>query len=537
MRSRMRVKLAMSALAGSMAVTSCVSGAQVDTSGVVTAAWGAPQNPLLPGDTNEENGSKVIGSILTGLYSYDPRTAAPVPENAESVTSTDQQHFTVRIKPDWTFSDGTPVTASSYVDAWNYTALATHRQLNSSYFQYIQGYRQVAPTTGAPTAATLSGLKVVDATTFTVALTQKFAAWPSTLGFGAFAPLPPSFFKDPAAWAAHPVGDGPYRISSYLPGEEVDLVPDPGYRGTQKPQNKGVDLKVYTDPDSAYADLLSGSLDIDDMLPLTRLATARKDLGDRLEVTPAGSLSHLEFPLYDPAWSGARGAELRQGLSMAIDRPLVAAKIMDGTVVPATDWTSPVLGAAGGYRAGLCGVYCSYDPARAKQLVAAAGGLPGGSITISYNADGGNGPWVDAVCHSIDNALGDDRACVGRPVPTFAQLRTAISGRRMTSAFRSSMSMDYPLLQDFLQPLFSTGGAANDPGYSNPAFDSLVDRANAAPDRATANGLFQQAEQQLVADMPAIPLWYQDSVVGHSAAVSDVLMDGFRTPVYYAVRK
>ncbi|MFC1416117.1 peptide ABC transporter substrate-binding protein [Streptacidiphilus cavernicola] len=530
----MHVKAVVGAVVLLLGCTACGGTAGARSGGVVTAVWGAPQEPFTPGDSIDSNGVKVVESILTGLISYDPKTSAPVKENAASISSTDQQHFTVTLEPGWTFSDGSPVTASSYVDAWNYAALSTHKQLNASYFQYIQGYHAVQPSSGAPTADTLSGLRVVNDTTFTVALSQKFSTWPETLGAAAYAPLPAAFFKDPAAWEKHPVGDGPYRIASYVVNQQVDLVPYTGYRGTQKPQNDGIDLKVYTDPASAYADLQAGRLDIDDTLPLTELGNAAGDLDGRLVNTPSGSLSHLAFPMYAKGWGGKRGAEVRQGISMAINRPLIVSKIFHGTVTPATDWTSP---SVSGYRAGLCGAYCRYDPAAAKQLIAAAGGIPGGSFTITYNADAGNQPWVDAVCNSINNALGDDRACVGRPVATFADFRNQVGNRQMTGPFRSSWEMEYPLTQDFLQPLFATGGAGNDPDYRNPAFDALMGQADAAPDSASADRLYQQAEGLLAADMPSIPLWYQNSVAGYSAAVSDVRMDGFRTPVYYAVRK
>ncbi|WP_370155766.1 ABC transporter substrate-binding protein [Streptacidiphilus sp. EB129] len=482
----------------------------------------------------DSNGIKVMNCVLTGLLSYDPKTSAPVYEDAASITSTDEQHFTIKLKDDWTFSDGTPVTAASYVDAWNYAALVTNQQVNSSYFQYIQGYTAVAPNSGKPTAATMSGLKIVNPTTFTVALTQKFSTWPQTLGSFIYDPLPASFFKDPAAWAKRPVGDGPYTVASYVPGQEIDLLPYAGYRGRQKPENKGIDLKVYTSTTAAYADLLSGRLDIDDTLPLTELRNASGDLHGRVVNTPSGSLSRLGFPLYAKGWSTAQGAEVRQGISMAINRALIASKILNGTVTPASDWTAP---GVNGYDPGLCGVYCSYDPVRAKKLIAAAGGLPGGSMTISYNADGGNAPWVDAVCNSINSALGNDRACVGEPTPTFAEYQNHITGREMTGAFRTSWEMDYPLAQDFLQPSFTTNGAANGSGYSNPAFDSLINQANAASSTAAANGFYQQAEQQLVLSMPAIPLWYEDSVAGYSSSVSQVQMDEFRTPEYYAIRK
>ena len=528
------VRAAGTAAALSLIVTGCAGRPEASSRGLVIAAWGVPQNPFVPGDTYDSNGIKVVDSILTGLLSYDPRTSAPAYEDAASITTEDQQHFTVTLKSGWTFSDGSPVTASSYVDAWNYAALATNHQINSAYFDCIQGYAAVAPASGRPTSTTMSGLKVVNSTTFTVALNQKFSSWPQTLGDFVFDPLPASFFKDPEAWEKHPVGDGPYRITSYTPDREVVMTPYPGYAGLQKPQNSGIDLKVYTDPDAAYADLLSGTLDIDDTLPLGELANASADLHGRLVDTPSASLSRLAFPLYAAGWNAAGSAQLRQGISMAINRPQIAEKILHGTVTPATDWTAP---GVSGYLPGLCGSYCTYDPKRAKKLIAEAGGLPGGSITISYNADGGNQPWVDAVCNSIDNALGDDHACLGKPVATFAQLRDRITARQMTGPFRSSWDEDYPLAQDFLQPTYTTRGADNDSSYHSGSYDALIDQGNAAPDSAAANRYYQQAERQLAADMPAIPLWYQNGVAGYSAAVSGVTMDGFRTPVYYAVKK
>ena len=527
-------KVAAAAAVISLLTAGCAGSNAPASNGIITAAWAGPQNPFTPGDTVDASGTKVVDSILTGLLTYDPQTSAPVHEDAASITTTDQQHFTIRLKSGWKFSDGTPVTAASYVDAWNYSALVTNQQLNSSYFQYIQGYAAVAPASGKPSATTMSGLKVINSTTFTVALTQKFSTWPETLGDIVYDPLPASFFKDPAGWEKHPVGDGPYEIASYLLNQQLDLVPYPGYRGQQKPQNDGVDLKVYTSATAAYADLQSGYLDVDDTLPLTDLADAAKDLHGRVINTPSGTLSHLDFPMYDKKWSTAQAAEIRQGISMAIDRPLIAREIFHGTVTPASDWTSP---SVSGYKPGLCGVYCTYDPARARQLIKAAGGLPGGSMTISYNADASNQPWVDAVCNSINRVLDDFTACEGKPIPTFAEFRNQITGHELTSAFRSSWQMDYPLTQDFLQPLYFSSGSANDPGYDSPAFDALINRANAEPDSAAADRLYQQAEQQLIVDMPSIPLWYQNSVAGYSSSVSHVEMDGFRTPVYYAIRK
>ncbi|WP_344444410.1 ABC transporter substrate-binding protein [Kitasatospora nipponensis] len=503
--------------------------------GIVTAWWGDPQNPLEPANTNEVNGGAVLNMIFTGLVAYDPKTSKANNAMADSITSSDQQNWTVTIKPGWKFSDGTTVTAKSYVDAWNYGALVTNKQVNASFFQYIAGYNDVAPASGSPTAQTMSGLKVVNDTTFTVALSQKFSTWPQTLGYSAYYPLPASFFNDHAAYLAKPVGNGPYVINAWNRSQNMQLRPNTGYSGTNKPQNGGIDLKVYTDTNAAYADLQSGNLDVNNGIPNSALKTVQSDLNGRFINEPAGIIQTLSFPLYQPGWSTDGAKLVRQGISMAIDRPTISKVVFTNTRTPASDWTSPVLGASGGFKEGLCGQECTYNPTMAKQLIQQGGGFPGGQLTISYNADGPHKEWVDAICNNVNNAMGDTKSCVGRPVGTFADFRNQVTGKQMTGPFRTGWQMDYPLIQDFLQPLYTTGASSNDSHYSNPQFDSLVSQANAEPDQTQAVTDFQSAEKLLVTDMPAIPLWYQNGTVGWSSKVSNVMLDPFSVPVYTAI--
>jgi len=207
------------------------------------------------------------------------------------------------------------------------------------------------------------------------------------------------------------------------------------------------------------------------------------------------------------------------------------------TRTPATDWTSPVLGEDGGFQEGLCGDACEYDPAGAKKLIQEGGGLPGGKVTLTYNADtGSHKDWVDAVCNSINNALGDERACAGNPVGTFADFRNQITRQKMSGPFRAGWQMDYPLIQNFLQPLYYTDASSNDGKWSNKNFDEFVDRANQETDTAKAVGLFQQAEEVVRDNMAAIPLWYQNGSAGWSERLSDVKLNPFSVPVYDQIK-
>ncbi len=536
---RTHVKWGACAAAVALMASGCGSGGSGsgDSGAVLSASWGDPQNPLEPANTNEVQGGKVLDMIFRSLKKYDPETGKAENMLAEKIATSDSRNFTVTIKSGWKFSNGEAVTAKSFVDAWNYGASLKNNQRNAYFFGYIAGYDKVHPDSGTQTASTLSGLKVVNATTFTVKLNQKFSTFPDTLGYPAFAPLPQAFFKDHAAWVKKPVGNGPYTVESYTRGSQMSLRTWDGYPGTDKARNGGVDLKVYTDNNTAYTDLMAGNLDLVDDVPAAQLKNVKSDLGGRYINTPAGIIQTLAFPFYDPRWNKPGMEKVRKGLSMAINRDQITDTIFRKTRTPATDWTSPVLGEDGGFKKGLCGSACAYNPAEARKLVKKGGGLPGGRISITYNADtGSHKEWIDAVCNSINNALDNDKACVGKPIGTFADFRNQISGHKMAGPFRAGWQMDYPLIQNFLQPLYYTNASSNDGKWSNKDFDHLVDQANAETGTAKAVKKFQQAEEVLRDDMGAIPLWYQNGSAGYSDRLSDVRLNPFSVPVYNEIK-
>lgn len=538
MRGATRTTLAI-ATATVLAVTaSACGGGDGDSGGgggTVRASWGDPQNPLEPANTNEVQGGKVLDMAFRGLKRYDPETGEAQDAMAESIETDDQQNFTVTIKDGWKFSDGTDVTAKSFVDAWNYGALLTNDQLNAYFFQFIEGYQDVHPDEeGAkPTAKTMSGLKVVDDTTFTVELSEKFSLWPETLGYNAYVPLPQSFFDDHDAWLAKPVGNGPYSVDSYSQGQSMKLVKNEDYQGEDEAQNDGVELRVYTDNNTAYTDLQAGNLDLIDDVPASQVRNAERDLDGRYINQPAGIIQTVTFPLYRDEWQSADAAKVRRGISMAINREEITDRIFSGTRTPATDFTSPVLGDQGGYDEELCGEVCEYDPEEAKKLIEEGGGLPGGKITLSSNVDvGSHRQWMDAVCNSINNVLDDNDACTVNPVSTFGEYRSQITDRELNGMFRTGWQMDYPLIQNFLQTIYYTDASANDGEYSSKEFDRLVNEANSAEDEEEAVEKFKEAEEVLLKDLPAIPLWYENGTAGYSDNVDDVRLNAFSVPVF-----
>ena len=91
---------------------------------------------------------------------YDDAGGVAYTGVADSITSADSTTWTVALKDGWTFHDGTPVTAQSFVDAWNYTAYSPNAQAASYFFANVHGYEALQAETDeddnviAPPAAT-----------------------------------------------------------------------------------------------------------------------------------------------------------------------------------------------------------------------------------------------------------------------------------------------------------------------------------------------------------------------------------------------
>jgi oligopeptide transport system substrate-binding protein len=532
---RLRVVSAVAVLLAVL-VAGC-GGGNVRTDVVIVNA-SEPQNPLIPTNTNDTNGGRVIDRLFAGLMSYDAK-GKPELEVAQSIETTDNVSYRIILKPGWRFSDGTPVTAHSFVNAWNYGALATNAQLQQSFFSPIVGFDEVAAP--KPAATAMSGLRVVNDREFTVRLKAPTIDFKLRLGFSPFYPLPDAAYKDMAAFGQHPIGNGPYRLTddprnpAWQHNVKLDLVPNPRYHGNRVPQNKGLRFVFYANLDTAYADLLSSNLDVLDTIPPSVLPVFRKDLGDRAVTAPAAVNQTLDTPLRLSHFSGEEGRLRRLALAAAINRPQICKQIFSGARAPARDFTASSLP---GYDPDIAGNDAlNFDPDRARRLWAQADAISKwtGQYAIAYNADGGHQEWVDAVANSIKNTLAID--AVGAPQPTFAGFRTQITNRTITTAFRAGWQGDFPSLLEFLEPLFVTGAGANDVGYSNPHFDAAIAAAESAPSLPQSFAQANAAQRILLADMPVVPLWYTISVAGRSPTVSGVTLTWNGLPDYEHIVK
>ncbi|WP_024806559.1 ABC transporter substrate-binding protein [Nocardia sp. BMG51109] len=499
-------------LAAGLALTGCsTSGSDTE---LVTVNGAEPQNPLVPTNTNENMGGRVVDRLFAGLKYYDADGRAH-DEMAQSIETADHQHYTIEIKPDWTFTDGTPVTAKSFVDAWNYGALSTNGQLQNWVFTSIAGYDDVSAD--PPRAQTMSGLKVVDDHTFTVDLTQPSIDFELSLGFAPFYPLPESAYRDMKAFGEHPIGNGPYKFDTWEHNSKIELSTNPDYHGGRPAKNKGLRFAMYQSYDTAYADLLAGNLDALDTMPESALATYQEDLGDRAINKPTAQNEHLGIQPNLPHFGGEEGLLRRKAISMAINRQQICDTIWHGTKIPARDYTASTLP---GFRDDLPGVgTLQYNPDEAKKVWAQAEAIApwSGRFEIAYNSDGGHQAWLEAVANSIKNTLGID--AVATPYPTFKQIRDLVHSHTIGKAFRYGWQGDYPSMLEFLTSQYLSGSETNDIDYSSPEFDAAIAAAQAAPTPDESYGKIAQAQTVLIRDMADIPVLNYISNAGRSDSV------------------
>ncbi|MDP9799269.1 peptide/nickel transport system substrate-binding protein/oligopeptide transport system substrate-binding protein [Catenuloplanes nepalensis] len=517
----------------SLGLVACGQGgddaSESNPTAIVSIEIAEPQH-LIPTNTNETSGSQVLAALFTPLVSYDEANK-PVEDAAESISSTDNTAWTIKLKDGYTFHNGEKVTADSYINAWNYGAYAPNGQGNSYFFEKIAGYAdlqstdpdddgpQTAPT---PKANKLSGLAKVDDLTFTVTLTAPYVDFKTMLGYTAFYPLPAAAFASEGVIAdgfeEAPIGNGAFKMNgTWQHDAKIEVAVFDAHPG-EKPKIAGVEFRIYQQLTAAYADVMSDNLDVLRTIPTENITTAPTDLGDRYATSPASTFQFLAFPTFQEDYSKP---EVRKAISMAIDRDAIIKSVFKNSQQSARSFVSPVVG---GYREDTCGASCQFNAASAKTAYTAAGGPA--TIKISYNGDGGHKDWVDATCNQLKTNLGV--ACTGVAEAKFADLLSKVEKKQDVGMFRMGWVMDYPSMENYLGPIYTTKGSSNYYGYSNPAFDALVTEGTKAADEEAAIAKYQAAEDLLANDMPVIPLRFGQNNFGYSTKVRNVDIDLFQ---------
>ena len=470
--------------------------AGVMTAGALRVTPGAAQTPSASGELLTEVVIDLAGvpeSIDPGL-AYSPRDwsivhaiyDAPVtisddgtivPLAAESFTAIDATSWEVRLLPDMTFHDGSPVTSAALVRSLEHIL--------------------ASESDAAGLFAVVSSIDVIDDLTCRI-VTSEPAPWlPAQIAV--YMVLLPEI-DDPTLFLTNPVGSGPYRYESQESGSSITLVRNPDWKSTGakgQPIAERVTYRFVPEPATRIADLASGSAGIITEIPHDQMQAITDAGATPVEASVVGShfirvASDIE-PFNLP--------EVRQALNLAIDAESIAQALVSPEAHRlASLFPDP---RALGFDAALTPF--PYDPDRARELLSSVG-----MESISTVLEVTTGARLD-IAEAIVAQLADVGMQNSVTVSDYATFNGAWSSpdapplRLVTWA---------PLFdpQSLLALVFASTGFLS--RFDSPEVDELIAIGAAETDPAQRQATYQELARVMQESAPAVFLWNLTSGYG-----------------------
>jgi oligopeptide transport system substrate-binding protein len=479
----------------------------ISLAAVLTAAFGrAPAEKTYPraetlylsgmesADPRDNDPATTRGSgdklVFSGLFSFSPSLEL-TNDLVETYSVNNGTVFTFTLRANARFHDGRSVTAQDVAYSWERAAdPATGSDTALTYLGDIVGVKEKK----AGKADHISGLRVVDERTLEVTIDQPKPYFLAKLTF------PTAFIVDRANvesdrdWYRHPNGTGPFKLVSWESMQEkVYERNDAFYLGA--PAIRNIVVRLYSGIPIRLFE--SGDIDIG---PVYYYDVPRvKDPGDPLNAELVGGVDLCTlFVVFDTTRPPFDDLKVRQAFNLAFDRQRFVDVVYDGVMLPATGLYPPGMP---GRREGLNSL--RFDPEAAKALLAEskyASGLPDVVITdAGYGSNVGND--IAAMASMWQKNLGVTVRVENLQPDKFWD---EIGAGRRGQMWSSGWCADYPDPENFADILFCTGASSNEGGYSNAELDGILEKARTEPDTARRLGLYQQAEDIILRDVPVL---------------------------------
>lgn len=317
----------------------------------------------------------------------------------------------------------------------------------------------------------------------------------------------------------NPCGTGPFVFKDWEEGLALTMLKNGNYferdeSGKQLPYLNAIKINFYDSKASEFLNFRQGKLDfINDIDPSFKDEVLTKNG----ELKPAwkgktvlqkhaylnteyiGILADTTNPLLQN--NPIRMRQLRQAINYAIDKQRMIQYLRNNMSFPATAGFSPP--GLPSFDTAVHGY--TYQPAIAKQLLAAAG-----------FADGKNLPVIKLQTIPIYADLGSyvasQLAEAGIPVQVEVMQRSLLLEQISKSQalfFRANWFADYPDAENYFTLFYSKNPAPpNYTRYSNPTYDALYEQSLSETNDSLRYELYHQMDRQIIADAPVVPMWY-----------------------------
>jgi oligopeptide transport system substrate-binding protein len=494
----------------------------------------------------------VATQIYEGLVKFDPRTLEIMPGIAESWTVDESgTTYTFKLRSDVKFHDdacfadgkGRALTAKDVLYSFERLCMDNGKNENftSTFSHRVVGADEFYALGAAAKSGGLSGVTVVDDNTVKITLVAPNNSFLYILANSA-ASIVPQEAVEKYQDAIH-VGTGPFMFSSIAADTtQLVLVRNENYYGTDSLNNQLPFLDTikisYIDNKVAELDLFQeGKLDFVWGLNADAVKTfVPQVIQDFTAKPPKYVLYHsselvtqmYEFNTTRPPFNDVR---VRQAFCYAVDRNHIVNEVLAGEAYgPGINGICPP--ALPGYKASEIQGYekigadeaetkanKAAERAKAKQLLAEAGYPDGKDFPVVKLVLNSGGARNTRVAEAIASQLKEYLNINVEIANVSLQQKMTDAKYARSDIFRSAWVADYPSAETFLSLFYgadvpdslSEPSFPNTTRYKSAKFDSLYVLAREAKTIDEANRLYKEAEQVMMADAPAMILWYDEN--------------------------
>ncbi|CAM6720193.1 ABC transporter substrate-binding protein [Klebsiella michiganensis] len=464
---------------------------------------GSEPSSLDPHKVESDVENNIISDLFEGLVSVSP-TGEIEPRLADKWENKDNTVWTFHLRPGVTWSDGTAITAQDIVWSWQRLVSPLTASPYASYpgNMHIVNGAEIAQGKKAPETL---GVKAVDDATLEVTLTQPNAAFLAMLAHPSLVPLDKvliSRYGDKWTKPEHIVTSGPYKLSQWVVNERIVAERNPRYWDNA---HTVINKVTYLPISSETADVnryKAGEIDIVYTVPINQFAQLKKTMGDQLDVSPQLATYYYEFnttrsPFNDP--------RVRRALNMALDKDIIAEKVLGQGQRPAWLISQPDIGGVNLHNPEYASWPREKRIAEAKKLLSEAGYNETHPLVFNllYNTSESHQRIAIAASSMWKKNLGVEAKLQNQEWKTMLDAMHTHN----FDAVRYAWIADYDDAATFLNN-FRTGDSENTSQYSNPAYDEALRNAAKASDTTARGKFYQQAEDLLGQDVPAIPVYH-----------------------------
>jgi oligopeptide transport system substrate-binding protein len=452
---------------------------------------------LDPAQGPDANSAIAVNMIYSGLVRFD-KNLNVVPDQATYSISSDNKTYTFTLKPGITFSDGTPVTAQSYVYALTRALLP---EVQSPIATLFEGPIVGANNVNTGKTKVLEGVKALNDTTLQITLTKPTAYFLQVLATSISFPLNQKIIGQYGQmnWVNHAagsaIGTGPFMVKEWDHNVKMVLVPNPHYYGPRT-KLREVDMLFVNNLSTAFKTYQAGQYAFDWNILPSDLLVAKNMPG-----FTSSSLLQTDLLFFNNKMPPFNNAAVRQAFAYATNKQVLTTAIFNGAAMPAPTIIPPGMP---GYQANYQGL--AYNPDKAKALLQSVypdvTKVP--TITFSYpNAQVSTSEAV-ALQQMWQTALGIQVKLLPVEVTAY-NMETA--NRQVQFGF-TQWTADFPDPYDWLALNLLSTASNNSGSWDNPTFDQTVKQAEQETGDARI-ALYNQAEQIAITDVGWLPLDYE----------------------------